>query len=150
MWTRVADAVLVCPRRAAMTPRCGAEGFTVIELMVALVILGLGIAAVTGAVSDSLFRATRAEKEAQVARVADTVLARLGADIPISPGQKTGQAEGLDWALQIAPYGTAEEQDAWPVRPAEVTLTLRWLEAGHTETATWRTLQVMTRPAAVP
>ena len=150
MWTRVGESAAMFARRSRVAARRAAEGFTVIEMMVALVILGIGIAALTGAISDSLFRATRVAKEAQAVQVADGLLARLGADIPVSPGLRTGQAVGVDWALQIAPMGSEEDLAAWPVRPAEVTLTLRWPEAGHTETATWRTIRVMAQPATAP
>lgn len=126
------------------------DGFTVIELMVALVILALGVAALTGALSDSVFRATHAEKEAAAVRMAETWLARLGTDRPVVPGVTSGQTDGILWMQEIAPYGTDAELAVWRVRPASVTLTLEWPESGHRHLATWHTLRVMAAPAAAP
>ena len=127
-----------------------ADGFTVIELMVALVILALGVVLLTGALSDSVSRATHAEKEAVAVRMAETWLARLGTDRPVTPGVTSGQADGILWTQEIAPYGNDTELAAWPVKPASVTLTLEWPESGHRHLATWQTLRVMSPAAATP
>lgn len=76
-------------------------GFTLLEVLVALVILGLALAFLTGTITDSLDRAERTEREDHAAILADTILARLGRDVPLQTGTSVGRDGELSWRLMI-------------------------------------------------
>jgi type II secretory pathway component PulJ len=131
----------IASRHRGVPTRSSIDGFTVLEVLIACVILALGIAALSGAVSDSLLRTARAKAYAQSVQVADGLLARLGADIPVRPGNLSGRGNGVDWEIAIRPYGTDDDRAAWPVQTAEVAVTLRWTAGRRGEIGTWRTLR---------
>jgi hypothetical protein len=116
------------------------------ELMIALVILGLGLSALTGAISDSLVRTSQAEKEDQVLRIADGLMAQLGVTLPIGDGTRTGSSEGVDWTIDMGPYGSQEDRGAWHLKPERIVLTLTWRETGVLKSAQWRTLRPILPP----
>jgi prepilin-type N-terminal cleavage/methylation domain-containing protein len=120
-----------------------ANGFTVLELMIALVILGLGLAALSHALTDSVTRTQRAAIDERVAQTAENVLNRLGVDIPLTAGVRTGRAGDIDWRLNIEPYGSDADRQAWIVAPVDVTLDLRWLRGRTQNIATWHTLRAV-------
>lgn len=81
----------------------GIDGFTLLEILVALIILGLGVAMLTGSITDSLARTQRIKTENQAATLADGILARLGQDIPLRQGIVQGRDQNLAWTLVVAP-----------------------------------------------
>ncbi len=125
-----------------------AHGFTVLELIIALVILGFGLSALSGATADSLMRTTRADMDAKASRAAEGLLARLGATIPIREGISAGRLDDMDWTMAIGPYGSDEDRSAWPLKPEAIALTLSWRQAGVYKSATWRTVRAMPVPSA--
>lgn len=119
------------------------DGFTILEVLIACAIVALGIASLSGAISDSLLRSARAKDYAQAVQAADGLLARLGADIPVRPGSLSGRGNRVDWEIAIQPYGTDDDRAAWPVQTADVTVTLRWTDGRRGKIGTWRTLRPM-------
>ncbi|MEO0820413.1 MAG: prepilin-type N-terminal cleavage/methylation domain-containing protein [Pseudomonadota bacterium] len=90
----------------------GDGGFTLLEVLVAfsLVALMLGAAYATwGAGSRA---AERSERSLAALSRAESVLARLGADLPLVPGEQRLEEPG--WAIRIAvtPYGRARAAEA--------------------------------------
>jgi hypothetical protein len=119
-------------------------------MLIALVILGLGLSALSGATSDSLMRTTRANMDAKAPLVAEGLLAQLGATIPIRDGLGSGRSDGIDWTVTMTPYGSDEDRSAWPVKPEAIALTLNWQEAGARKSATWRTILSLPTSSASP
>jgi prepilin-type N-terminal cleavage/methylation domain-containing protein len=79
------------------------QGFTLLELLVALVILGLALGLVSGAVSDSLTRTERMRAQTSAAVLASNVLERLGNDTPLKFGATRGTQPPFSWTLTITP-----------------------------------------------
>lgn len=90
---------------AASPNRCKDSGFTLVETLVALVMLTLGLAAVIQVFGGG-FRGIRAsELESAALHLAKQQLALTGAEIPLSPGQVQGTtANGLQWSVTVQPY----------------------------------------------
>ena len=110
---------MIRPRRDA--------GFTLIETVVALAILGLGLAALIRIFGDVLDRNFQSESRAKAASLAQSMEARLGLDLPITPGLSSGTFDnGYRWQLEISPYGDTEDRAAWPISPYEVLVTVSW------------------------
>lgn len=79
------------------------EGFTLLEVLVALVILGLALGLLTGAIADSLARAERIATEDHAVALADSLLAGLGRDTPLRLGVTRSHKDNLFWRLSVAP-----------------------------------------------
>ena len=79
------------------------NGFTLLEVLVALVILGLALMFLNSTVSNSLLRADRIEDEDRAVTLADNVLASLGRDLPLRTGTFEGKEGNLTWRLVVSP-----------------------------------------------
>jgi len=81
------------------------QGFTLLEVIVALTIVALCFSVLLGVISGGLGQTNRAETLAAAGSLAQSLLADLGTEIPIAPGETDGQfANGFRWRLRIEPY----------------------------------------------
>lgn len=89
------------------------DGMTLLEVIVALVILSLGLAALFNTVSLGTRTASLADQQREAAAAAQSLLAELGRSRPISDGVSTGAfPTGQSWQLEIAPLEPASTGDA--------------------------------------
>jgi general secretion pathway protein I len=110
-------------------------GFTLIEVLVALAITALAFGLAIPAISESLGRTAAIARQDAATTLAETLMVRVGRDIPLIDGNMAGQDGGLDWTLAITPW--ANEGDA--VQHAGVTLhrvvvTVTWPGISRTQT----------------
>jgi general secretion pathway protein I len=118
-------------------------GFTLVETLVALAVLALSLGVLFEVASDALHRTSRAEKLSQAGLALQTLLARVGADIPLEPGEPSGQlGNGLRWRMRIEPYGDAADQQAWPVSAYKVSVEVRWPEGLQERSVSATTLRL--------
>jgi len=81
-------------------------GFTLLEIIVALVILGLAAAALMPGISTSLKLTTRSAGEREAILFAESKLAEIGAG-RLEPGMRSGVAPGgLAWRADISADAT--------------------------------------------
>lgn len=85
----------------------GASGFTLLEVLVALVILALAVGALTGAIAQSTASVQRVDAQLHAVALADGILAGLGRDMPLKAGMSRGQDGALSWQLSITPQQEA-------------------------------------------
>jgi len=83
-------------------PKLDSAGFTLLEVLVAMVILGLALAFLTSTISDSLARSERTQRNGRAAILADTLLDRLGRDVPLKKGMSEGHDGELSWRLTVS------------------------------------------------
>ena len=98
---------------SAAPSRLTSPGFTLLEVLVALVILTLSLGAVMQLFSGGLRATTAAQDTAAAARLAQGRLAQLGQTLPLSPGttQGTGvdqDGKALRWTQQINGLGRVQ------------------------------------------
>jgi general secretion pathway protein I len=79
-------------------------GFTLIEVVVALAITALALGLATTAISTSLGRTASIAAEDRATMLAQTLLTRVGHDIPLVDGTAAGQQDDLSWTVAIAPW----------------------------------------------
>lgn len=110
----------------------GAEGFSIVEVIVSLVILSGAMAAAYSGLGQSWRAQRTGERSATALRIAEGVLATAGTDTPLADGQTyAGESEGIAWRLSVekrASEATGEAQGAaafWLVVDAE------WRVAGR-------------------
>jgi general secretion pathway protein I len=90
-------------------------GFTLIETLVALAILSIALSVLLTVFGDGIRRQGRAEQLAMATLQAQSLLARVGVDIPLKTGAATGAlSKGLHWRLHVDRYGDAGDRKAWP------------------------------------
>jgi general secretion pathway protein I len=84
-------------------------GFSLLEVLVAFVILALVATALFRLFSGALGNAGAAEEYSRAALIAESVLAEAAAAQPLREGSATGTAEGgrYAWTAKVAPYAPA-------------------------------------------
>ncbi len=103
--------------------RSGERGFTVIEILVALMIAGIGLAALLGLTSTGLHLSGASTRIAREAALARSALERFGTDMPVAPGVLDGElAEGFRWRSEIRFTDDTASPDL--PQPALVTVTV--------------------------
>lgn len=86
------------------------RGFTLIEVLIAFVVLAMLLGAIYQTFSSGLNASARAERRAVAALHAQSVLATIGADGPISQGEATGELDGgYRWQTSVRLLESAGE-----------------------------------------
>ncbi len=78
------------------------SGFTLIEVLIALLILVLASGAISQAVSSGTVELARAARERDAITLADSVLAQIGHAIALTPGHLAGMDGAMSWTANIA------------------------------------------------
>jgi general secretion pathway protein I len=80
----------------------GRAGFTLLEVLVALVIFALTFGVLAQIIQTGLRQSTVAESKAAATSLARSQLARVGTELPLQVGQTEGEAEdGMRWHTDI-------------------------------------------------
>jgi general secretion pathway protein I len=106
-------------------------GFTLLEVLVALAILGVALGALMQAFAGNLRRLSISEDYAVAVMQARSELDRLGAQLPLAEGRYAGRfADGMLWTAQRRRYpeGRPGNEAALAVIPYEITVTVSWGE----------------------
>ncbi len=97
--------------RAPRPPhRSTASGFTLIEVLLAFVIFALSFSVVLEIISGSMRNTVRARQYTEVALITQSVMDRVGLDIPLEAGVRANGESGVyRWDIQIGPFaGTTD------------------------------------------
>jgi general secretion pathway protein I len=125
-----------------------ADGFTLLEVLVALTVLGVALTVLFGIFGHSLSRARETQARMQAREAAGALLAQAETATDLRYGQSRGHlSSGLDWQLDVRPYGDDRDRRAWPAAAAQLTATVSW--GAHDEGQTFRltTLRLMPKEA---
>ncbi|MGI9499846.1 MAG: prepilin-type N-terminal cleavage/methylation domain-containing protein [Geminicoccaceae bacterium] len=80
-----------------------AKGFTLLEVLIALIIFAIAFAALAGIFQTSLRQAAISDELREATVLAEAQLARFGKDLPLEPGRTEGiSADGLLWAAEVS------------------------------------------------
>ena len=105
------------------------SGFTLLEVLVALAILGLALGALLQAFAGGLRRLTALDDYATAVMQARSEMDRLGAQLPLAEGQYSGSfADGMAWTARLRRYevGRSGGDAGLAVIPYEITVTVSW------------------------
>jgi prepilin-type N-terminal cleavage/methylation domain-containing protein len=87
----------------------GDRGFTLLEVLIALVILIVGLAAYYLAFGSGLLAGISAERTWRAAQAADNLVAQLGRSIPVDEGVTAGElSDGQHWNLRLEPFNPVD------------------------------------------
>lgn len=80
------------------------EGFTLVEVLVALAITGLSLSFLVMAVNTGLENANRADEYLEANQRAQSYLAGVGIVVPLAPGRYSGvDGAGFSWRIRVSP-----------------------------------------------
>lgn len=119
------------------------QGFTLIEALVAFVVLALGLQAALHVFSGNRRQAEFAQSQRTATMLAQSTLDSVGAEIPLQRGTRAGDLNGgFRWQVAVDEY--VDPADGRPVNIAayNVAVSVSWGRAAPNETITLRTLRL--------
>jgi prepilin-type N-terminal cleavage/methylation domain-containing protein len=132
----------------------GRQGFTLIEVVVALLIFGLAFAVVARIIQTGVLQTGRAEAMTRATLLARSQLARIGVDVPVAEGELDGDAgDGFHWQIVIRPAaleksrgdqtdGSGQHGQQPKILPYQVEVTVAWGRGGPAEAVTLTSLRL--------
>ena len=109
----------------------GSHGFTLVEVLVAVVILAFSFGALMQLLGTGLRGLNAAQDHVRASLLAENWLAGLAVDQPLAEGQQSGTFDDrFHWRATLRPPAIDERGDlsGWPVRAYEVELVVLWDE----------------------
>ena len=90
-----------------------ARGFSLLEVLVAFVILALALGVIMRVFSQGMSRVGESDAYARAVTLAQSKLAQLGADIALEEGELSGEgADALRWRVRLSAYEADKVQAA--------------------------------------
>jgi general secretion pathway protein I len=127
----------------------GEAGFTVVEVVVALTILALALGVLLNVMSNSIRQTGQAETIAEAGTLAQSLLAKIGTELPLRDGQITGQSDrGFRWRVQIDAYGDGTDRREWPVAAHQILAEVLWSDGLQERSLVLTTLRLGPKEAA--
>ena len=140
------------------------RGFTLIEVLVAFVLLAVAMGLLLSMLSRGLAQVRRAQDETEASLQAQSLLDALGVIEPIAPGERGGEFEGgrYRYRLQVEeiPDPTPEPPQAPGAPPApeamagptlyRVALVVSWGDGSAAHQLRYATLRARTPPLVLP
>ena len=130
-----------------MRPEARQSGYTLIEVLVAFMILALSLTVLMRIFSGGVRSVAVSSEYATAAVIAESRLATAGIDIPLAPGETSGtEGEHFQWLLSVRDY------EAWPgylsaakgVSAYLVTVTVEWPHGDRTRRIDLSTVRLRT------
>jgi general secretion pathway protein I len=126
-----------------MNSRLRNGGFSLLEVLVAFVVLAMTLSVLLGIFSRGLRSATLSGDYQRATTVAETRLTELMVLQDLRDGTREGSDPPYRWRSTVrVPEWAAEGATRHPLRPYEVTVDVSWDEAGKTRTVSLSTLAI--------
>lgn len=125
--------------------RRGARGFTLIEVVVALLVLSIASAVIFSGFSTGLRNARTADDYAQAVLIAQSKLTPTGIAEPLSAGVESGQEmDKYSWTVRVDPVAAAASDSDTPsaMQPFLVAVDVVWSDGGTERTVSLSTLRL--------
>lgn len=109
-------------------------GFTLIEVLVALAIAGIGLVAVFHFFGTLFEGQTRSQRTTQALLVAESKLAEVGVTFPLGAGRRTGTtANGYAWVAEVSDYPPPDGIDPGdlPLHAFRIAVSVTWNGGGE-------------------
>lgn len=133
------------------------RGFSLLEVLVAFVILGLVLGTLMQIFSGGLRNVSRAGEFQRAVMLAQSKLASVGIEMPLAEGQSNGDFDtNFRWQVSIRPYQDSEMEPAeqtgvpkaiLPVTLLEVEVRVQWGELEQARNVSLKTLRLANKVA---
>jgi general secretion pathway protein I len=133
-------------RRHANEPRAREQGFTLIEVLVALTILAVSLALLMGMFGTSLSRSRETQARMDARSLASALLAGAESAATLNVGETAGTSgPDLVWRVRVEPYGSPEDNQAWIAPAVRIQASVSWGEHGAGQTVSLSTLRLVAK-----
>jgi len=120
------------------------EGFTLLEVLVALTILGLALSVLFAIFGHSLARSRETQSRMEARVIAEGLLAQAETAPTVALGQTTGRSgSGMAWRFDVRRFGSDQDTQAWPAQAVEMTATVRWGDGSDGKSFSLSTLRLI-------
>lgn len=120
------------------------DGFTLIEVLVALAILATVLGVAYAVFSDSLQRTQTNDHRRTAAMYAQSKLALVGSETTLENEPRTGVFDNrFTWSLSVSDYGDDTDHENWPLAAKLVALTVSWADGSKDHGFTISTLRLV-------
>jgi general secretion pathway protein I len=129
-----------------MTASRQQRGFTLIEVLVAFMILAISLSVIFRIFSGGLRNVAISEDYAQAMLVAEAQLASAGLDEPLLDGVTAGEWDArFRWQRVVEPYRPWEQDKplAVPLQAYRITISVDWSDAGQTRQVTLSSVRLV-------
>ncbi len=131
------------------------RGFTLLEVLIAFIIVALSMAALFSGGLGGLKAATESGRYAEaVSRAQSHLAAASTGDALVASDRQGDEGRGYHWRVRISPVATATQDPAARAGPLltlySVSAAISWTEDGHTRAVQLDTQATATAPAAPP
>lgn len=91
-----------------------AHGFSLLETLVALAILTVSLSVILGVFSTAMHAAAQADAITRATRAGESLLARLGTEIPLQEGvSRSNPDAAYQWRITVTPYQPEDGSQTW-------------------------------------
>jgi len=121
----------------------GSAGFTLLEALIAIVILALSLSALLQLYSTGLRGIASIDDNLRARLLAQSVMAEMSYDRRLQPGRLQGRLDQFAWTLSITPFddGDPAPQQPGPWTLHRLALTVTWPQGRRIELQTLRMLR---------
>ena len=138
--------------RSTSRARRHAQGFTLLEVLVAFALLAIALTLLLGTLSGAARQVGQADVRTRAVLHAQSLLATAGVESPLQEGRQRGRWDQgrYQWELQVRPYVETRGTPTASAQPAslsgprlvELELHVRWTQPRDGELR-WRTLRLL-------
>lgn len=130
------------PRRPS-EPNHGTDGFTLLEILVAIAILGLSLSVLLGTFTLALDRARESRTKEAAQALAQALLLRVETAAPDDIRPEAGAQSPLYWRIAVQDFGSAEDRQSWKERALQVRVTVFWNDHARKRSLSLSTLRLL-------
>jgi uncharacterized protein YcgI (DUF1989 family) len=87
------------------------RGSAFVESIIAAAIVAMALGTTYRVIADSAARDRASEARRVALLIAQSELASVGADIPLAPGDTSGQSGDMTWRVEVSPYGAGGDKN---------------------------------------
>lgn len=132
--------------RALQRSVSGSGGFTLLEVLVALAILGASLSVIFGVYATVMDRTRNQRLQHEAHTLCASLLERARATGTDDSGDVFGTTpNGLNWRVRTTNYAASEQQPNSDYIPVMITVTVSWSDHGRDVTRTLSTLKLASR-----